>query len=136
MKPLASYTVVYRGGLPGLPKAKHGGITLTVYEDRFALTAKLGARFWTDMVIPFSSVTNVSIEDRNVSTFEVIAGGLNSRQLNQRNNIHITYTNDDGLELVLRLEMLTGVTVPAQARRCAELQDLLRVNNIPGQFSS
>lgn len=136
MEPLARYTVVYRGGLPELPKVKHGGVTLTVHEDRFELTAKRGTKFWTDMVIPYSSVTNVSIADRNVSTFEAIAGGLNSRQLNQRNNIHIAYTNDDGLELVLRLEMLTGVTVPAQAKRCAELQDLLRVNNIPAQFSS
>lgn len=131
MEPLATYTVVYRGGLPGLPKAKAGGITFRIWPDRFELTGKRGSdRFWTDMVIPYSSVSDFTITDRHVSTFEAIAGGLNSRQLNQRNNIHIAFTNDDGLELVLRLEMLTGITVMGQTKRCAELLDLLRVNNI------
>lgn len=132
MEPLATYTVVYRGGLPGLPKAKAGGIKLQVFNDRFELTAKRFSsdKFWTDLTIPFSSVEDFTIADRNVSTFEAIAGGLNSRQLNRANNIHIKFTNEDGLELILRLEMLSGVAVPAQAKKCAELLDLLRVNNI------
>jgi hypothetical protein len=71
-----------------------------------------------------------------VSTFEAIAGGLNSRQLNQRNNIHISFTTDDGIDVVLRLEMMTGIAVPAQAKPCAELEDLLRANQIPKQFAS
>lgn len=137
MKPLATYTVVYRGGLPGLPKAKTGGISLHVFNDRFQLTSKMGSKkFWTDLTIPYASIGHVTIADRQVSTFEAIAGGLNSRQLNQRNNIHITFTNEDGRCLTLRLEMLTGVAVPAQAKRCAEFQDLLQVNDIPGQFVS
>ncbi|SFS93811.1 hypothetical protein [Saccharopolyspora flava] len=136
MKPLASYTVTYRGGLPGLPKAKSGGVNLAVWADRFALTGKSGSRFWSDLVIPYTSVSDVTIAGRQVSTFEAIAGGLDSRQLNQRNNIHIAFTDDDGRSLVLRLEMLTGFVIPAQAKRCAELQDLLRVNNIPALFSA
>lgn len=136
MKPFASYTVTYRGGLPGLPKAKPGGINLAVWSDRFELTGKVGSKFWSDLVIPYTSVSDVTIADRQVDTFEALAGGLDSRQLNQRNNIHITFTDERGVTLVLRLEMLTGFVVPAQAKRCAELQDLLRVNNIRAQFSA
>lgn len=131
---LASYTVAYRGGLPGMPRAKSGGITLQVCSDRFELIATRGGRgYWDDVTIPYAQVQEVVIADRQVSTFEAIAGGLNSRQLNQKNNLHVTFESE-GVVLVLRLEMLSEVTVPAQARKCAELQDLLRTNAIPAQF--
>lgn len=133
---LATYTVVYRGGLPGLPRARTGGITLRVLDDRFELSGKRGSKFWSDLTIPHTTVSEVTIADRQVSTFEALAGGLNSRQLNQRNNIHIAFTNADGLGLTLRLEMISGFAVPTQAKRCAEFQDLLRVHNIPAQFAS
>ncbi len=46
------------------------------------------------------------------------------------NNIEITFTNSDGEELTLRLEMLTGISVDGQAVKCKEMLDLLRQNQI------
>jgi len=51
------------------------------------------------------AISAVAMADRTVTTFE----GL-SRQLNQKNNIHVSFLGADG-PTVLRLEMLTGVTV-------------------------
>lgn len=136
MNSLASYTVIYRGGLPGLPKSKAAGIKFDVHKDHFELTGKMGSKkFWTDLTIPFSMVHDVTIAGRQVSTFEAVVGGMESRQLDRSNNIHISFTNEAILSLLLRLEMLSGVTVPVQAKRCAEFEDLLRVNNIYTHFS-
>ena len=49
--------------------------------------------------------------------------------MNQANNIHITLARD-GVELILRLEMLSAVTVMGQAEKCRELMDRLRTNGI------
>jgi len=73
---------------------------------------------------------------RQVGTVEGLLGGLNSRQLNQSNNIHITYKSDTGDDVLLRLEMLTGFTVMGQAVKCQEFEDLLRTNNVRKSFSS
>jgi hypothetical protein len=62
------------------------------------------------MEIPYMAISAVEIADRTVTTFEGLAGGLNSRQLNQKNNIHVSFLGADG-PTVLRFEMLTGVTV-------------------------
>lgn len=109
---IGSDTVTYKGGLRKLPKAKIGKITLDILEDRFRLTAgnDVARKFWTDLEIPYEQVSSVEIADRSVSTFEGLAGGLNSRQLNQKNNIHFSYLSGNG-PTVLRVEMLTGVTV-------------------------
>jgi hypothetical protein len=136
-EPFDVYDVTYKGGLPELPKAKLGRIGLEIYADRFRLTARnISSRgFWNEFEILFKDVFDVEIVDRNVSTFEALAGGLNSRQLNQKNNIHITYAVPEGRR-VLRFEMLSGVTVMAQARKCREFEDLLRTHQIPSQFRS
>jgi hypothetical protein len=80
-----SCTVTYKGGLRDQPKAKLGKITLEVLEDRFRLTVgnNVARKFWADLEIPYTTVSSVEITDRTVSTFEGLAGGLNSRQLNQ-----------------------------------------------------
>ena len=135
-KPLESYGVTYRGGLPDLPKAKVGKIELGLHADRFRLTPTTSSRkFWTALEIPYRTVTSVEVVERNVSTFEGLAGGLNSRQLNQRNNIHIAYSDDAG-DMLLRLEMLTGVTVMGQAKKCAEFEDRLRNLRVREQFAT
>lgn len=130
-----SCTVTYKGGLRDLPKAKLGKITLEVLEDRFRLTAgnDVARKFWADLELPYSIVSSVEVADRTVSTFEGIAGGLNSRQLNQKNNIHFAFRGTDG-PVVLRVEMLTGVTVMGQARRCQEFEDRLRSHQIWDRF--
>ena len=56
------------------------------------------------------AISAVAMADRTVTTFEGLAAGLNSRQLNQKNNIHVSFLGADG-PTVLRFEMLTGVTV-------------------------
>jgi hypothetical protein len=38
--------------------------------------------------------------------------------------------------MLLRLEMLTGVTVTGQAKKCAEMLDMLRANRILDQITS
>src|SRR5437763_12545855 len=89
-QPLATYTVVYRGGLQNLPKAKSGGVTLQLFADHLGLAHTMGSKnFWTDLTVPYPSVREIIIVERQVNTFEALAGGLNSRQLNQKNNIHI-----------------------------------------------
>lgn len=132
-----SYTVTYKGGLRELPKAKLGKITLGIYNDRFCLTAgnDVARKFWTNIEIPYNTISDVAVVDRAVSTFEGLAGGLNSRQLNQKNNIHFSFLGSDG-PTVLRVEMLTGVTVIGQAKKCQEFEDRLRSHQIQERFGA
>ena len=132
---IGSYTVTYKGGMRELPKAKNGKITLDICEDRFRLTAgnDVARKFWADLEIPYAGTSSVQVTDRTVSTFESMVGGLNSRQLNQKNNIHFSFLGGDG-PVVLRVEMLTGVTVMGQAKKCQEFEDLLRSHQIRERF--
>lgn len=75
------------------------------------------------------------VVDRVVNTFEGVFGGLDSRQLNQKNNLHIRYSSADG-EVMLRLEMLSGITVMGQAKKCRELEDRLRVHGVVERFAA
>lgn len=135
-QPLESYDVVYKGGLRSLPKAKVGKIKMEFFPDRIVLLPTSATKkFWTDLEIPYDTVTDLQIADRTVSTFEGLAGGLDSRQLNQKNNIHISYAGVDG-DTLLRLEMLSGVTVMGQAKKCNELEDRLRYHGIRNQFAT
>lgn len=132
---LGSWTVTYKGGLASLPKPKIGKITLEVLPDRFRLTAgnNVAQKFWESLEIPYTAVTSVELADRNVSTFEALAGGLQSRQLNQRNNIWFEFAAAGG-SVRLRVEMLTGVTVMGQAKKAAEFDDLLRSHQVRRRF--
>jgi hypothetical protein len=130
---LESYNVVYKGGLRELPKSKVGKIIMNLYPDRIELLPTIGSKFWTELTIPFNKISSLEIVGRTLNTFEGIVGGLNSRQLNQNNNIHIAYTSVEG-ETLLRLEMLTGVTVMGQAKKCLELEDRIRNFRIREQF--
>jgi hypothetical protein len=131
------YTVTYKGGLRELPKPKIGKITLDIHGDGFRLTAgnNVARKFWTDLEIPYATVNAVEITDRTVSTFEAFAGGVNSRQLNQKNNIHFSFVGPDG-PTVLRVEMLTGVTVMGQAKKCQEFEDRLRSHQVRERFGA
>lgn len=135
-KTLASYDVIYRGGLRNLPKAKTGKIKMEIFADRFDLLPTTGSkRFWDKLTIPFAVVASVDVVERTLNSFEGIAGGLNSRQLNQKNNIHISYGVDEA-QTLLRLEMLSGVTVMGQAQKCLEMEDRIRVLGLRDQFLS
>lgn len=133
---LETYQVIYKGGHPDYPKAKAGAIKLGLHPEEFVLESTRGTQRWfRGITIPYDQVRNVEIVARNVSTVEGVLGGLNSRQLNQDNNIHITY-NAGGQEIVLRLEMLTGVSVMGQAAKCREFKDRLRTLGILDKFQT
>lgn len=127
--------MVYRGGIASLPKAKSGGIEMHVTAESFEFEPTAGSRkWWEPLSIRFGDIEKVEIVDRQVSTGEALLGGLQSRQLNQANNIHIMYRDQDEKTQLLRLEMVTGVSVMGQARKCREFEDMLRVNGIPSRF--
>lgn len=135
-QPLETYKVFYRGGLAHLPKSKTAEIQFLFWPDRFELLSTPSTRkWWTDLTIAYATVRELSVVERQVGTFEALAGGLDSKQLNQKNNIHIRYVDSDGSEVLLRLEMLSGFTVQGQARKCLEMQDRLRVHGIPERFA-
>ena len=130
------YEVIYIGGHPDYPKKKSGSaITFSIMPDNFYLHPTATSKKWfEEYKIPYASVNKLEIAQRTVSTAEELLGGINSRQLNQANNIHITYTDEAGKEIVLRLEMLTGVTVMGQAQKCNELMDFLKTNSSMDRF--
>ncbi len=87
---IATYGVVYRGGLPEQPKEKAGKIDFKVFDDRFGLLPTLGTKGWfKGLNIPFADVSDFQIVQRTVGTFEGILGGLDSKQLNQANNLQL-----------------------------------------------
>jgi hypothetical protein len=133
-RPLESYDVTYKGGLADLPKAKIGKIEWEIWEDHFQFNPTTGSKkFWEPLTIPYAAVTDLVVVGRQVSTFEAMAGGLNSKQLNHDNNINIAYDSPTGPS-VLRLEMLSGVTVMGQAKKCLEMQDRLRAHQVFARF--
>jgi hypothetical protein len=137
-EPLAEYKVIYKGGLAELPKAKTGHIMLQAWGDCFAMEpGNVSKKFWTRLIIPYAAVSDVQIVRRQVGA---VAGLLTAgskggtRELETENNIHIHYTNATGQPIVLRVEMLTGVTVDGQARKAAEFNDRLQAHGVRTQF--
>ena len=132
---LETYKVVYKGGHPDLPKAKSGEIRLLILPEELQLHPTMGSKsYWNRLDIPYGDVVDVQIVARQVGTLEAVVGGLDSRQLNQDNNIHIRYVDGSGNEITLRLEMLSGITVQNQAKKCRELEDRLRNLGILAKF--
>lgn len=133
--PIAFYTVTYKGGLPEYPQSKVGGIDMEVFSDRIDLLPTLATKSWfAGLVLPYSAIVEVKIVERTLGTFEGIVGGLDSRQLNQKNNIHLTFETSTDAILTLRLEMLSGITVMGQASKCEELLDRLKSNRLTELF--
>ena len=131
------YSVRYLGGHPAYAKSKIGKITFQLFDDRFEFHPTIGTKDWFDaLTIPYSDTHDLEIVQRQVGTVEGILGGLDSRQLNQANNIQIQYDDSDGTTILIRLEMLTGFTVMRQAAKCRELADRLSVNSIRSKFKS
>lgn len=131
---LETYGVTYLGGLPEYRKAKAGKIDLKIFRDRFEFHPTMATGWFKKTVIPYDTVTDVQLADRQVSTVEAMLGGLDSRHLNQKNNIHVHYKGASG-EYVLRVEMLSGITVMAQAGKCREFEDLLRTHGIRDRWA-
>jgi hypothetical protein len=124
---LESYSVVYKGGHPDYPKEKAAAIEFKVFGDRFEFAPTFASKSWFQgLTISYESIHHFEIVERQVGTVEAILGGINSRQLNQPNNIHIEYDSGAGSPTLIRFEMLTGVTVMGQAKACSVLLDRLR----------
>jgi hypothetical protein len=132
---IESYGVIYKGGHPHYPKEKNGEIEFKVFEDRFEFHSTMGTKNWFNgITIPITKISDLQIVQRQIGSFEGLLGGLNSRQLNQANNIHISYESELGEKILIRLEMLSGVTVMGQAKKCLEFEDRLRVYHIREKF--
>ena len=128
---LIRYEVIYLGGLPQYPKAKHGSaVGLNIMPDKFVFTKTGTSKDWfTEYQISYDKISEITIEKRTISNTEMLLGGGNDPNQQQENNICITF-DEDGTELMLRVEMLTGVTIYGQATKCREFMDVLRQNGI------
>ncbi len=126
------YEVIYIGGLPEYPKAKHGSaLGLNIMEDKFVFTKTGTSKDWFEgYEIPYESIMELTIEKRTITNAEMFLGGGNDANQQQENNICITFNTSEGKELMLRVEMLTGVTIYGQATKCREFMDILRQNDI------
>lgn len=139
---LARYQVIYLGGFPKKPikKSNPTSFGLNIMPDSFIFKPELETRTsWYDdelFVIPYDKVVKFEIVKRQVSTTEALLSSNGETQsLEQLNNIQITHVDEDGNELMTRVEMLTGVTVYGQAEKCRELLDLLREKKILGKLN-
>ena len=139
---LARYQVIYLGGFPKKPIKKRNPTSfgLNIMPDSFIFKPELETRtsWYGDelFVIPYDKVVKFEIVKRHVSTTEALLSSNGETQsLEQLNNIQITHLDEDGNELMTRVEMLTGVTVYGQAEKCRELLDLLREKKILGKLN-
>ena len=139
---LARYQVIYLGGFPKKPikKSNPTSFGLNIMPDSFIFKPELETRtsWYGDelFVIPYDKVVKFEIVKRQVSTTEALLSSNGETQsLEQLNNIQITHVDEDGNELMTRVEMLTGVTVYGQAEKCRELLDLLREKKILGKLN-
>lgn len=131
------YAVIYDGGLQQYPKHKSSEIGLNIMEDCFYMKATYTSSDWfEDMAIPYRKIKNLEIIERKISNAEAFlgAGSGDMKSLEQKNVIEITYLDENDCLQVIRFEMLTGVTVYAQAGKCVEFMDILRQNNILEKF--
>lgn len=129
---IARYGVTYKGGLSQYPKEKTGEIGFNIMPDSFILKATITTRDWfNDFEINYDQITSLKIVKRHAGTWEMMlsSSGSNVQDTETENVIELTY-NDNGDEVVLRLEMLTGVNVHTQAKKCLEMMDILRQNKI------
>lgn len=131
------YGVTYLGGLPNYPKKLVGEIGMNIMPDCFHFhpTATLKNEMTEDTVIPYKTVEKLEITRHQVTNAEMmLSNGGDLRSLEQENNIEITY-RDNGKRVVLRVEMLSGVSLYGQAGKCREMMDVLRQNEILDKFA-
>lgn len=124
------YKVIYLGGLEGLTKSIYN-IGLNIMEDRFVLKPDHASLGKIDTIeIPYVTIEELRIVERTLSTAELLLTN-DAKGLVQENNIEIRYMDaTTSHEIVLRLEMLTGLTPASQAGSCREMMDLLRQKRI------
>lgn len=129
------YSTMYLGGHPENPKKVAGSVDLQLLDNGFMLKHHVADRYFSPFEIPYVSVTGFEIVNRTLSTANVVLGGKDAYKLQQPNNIHITYKEQNGNEITIRLEMITGITIPGQAKVCLELLDYLKAQGIYAKFN-
>lgn len=136
---IAKYEVIYIGGLSEYSGKPGGGIGLNIMPDCFYLKKGYVSKKWfNDFSIPYENIKKLEIVERTVSNAEWLLASSSSdmKSMEQKNNIEITYTNGSNPDVVLRLEMLTGVSIYGQAGKCREFMDILRQNGILDKFQN
>lgn len=132
------YGVTYKGGLAKYPKQQSGEIGLNVMEECFYLKPTIGTNDWfEEMAIPYAKIKSLEIVERKISNTEWLLSSSDSdmKAMEQKNNIEIEYEDVDGNEQFIRLEMLTGISIYGQAKKCVEFMDVLRQNGILKKFA-
>ena len=127
------YEVTYNGGLAQYPKAKAGAIGLNIMQDSFILKKTIGSKDWfEDFEISYDSIQSFEITKRQAGNWEMMlsSDSASARATEVENVLAITYLDETGTEILLRLEMLTGTTVYNQAKTCQAMLDVLRQNKI------
>ena len=139
---IARYQVVYLGGFPKKPNGKMDptAFGFNIMPDSFIFKPELETKnswFGDELfTIPYDRVVKFEIVKRQVSNTEfLLSSSSDTKSLEQENNIQITHLDDEGNELMARVEMLTGVSIYGQAQKCRELLDLLRENKILGKLN-
>lgn len=132
------YEITYAGGLAQYPKQKIGAIGLNILEDCFCLKPTGTTIDWfEEMTIPYAKISKLQIVKRKVNNAEWLlsSSGSDMKAMEQENIIEISYKDIDDKNQVIRLEMLTGVSIYGQAGKCVEFMDVLRQNNILEKFA-
>ncbi len=124
------YAVTYLGGLAKYPKKLSGEIGMNIMPDRFYFRPLPTTKMEEDFEIPYSAVEKFEITKHQITNAEMmLSSGSDMKSMEQENNIEITY-KENGRTIVLRVEMLTGISLYGQAGKCREMMDILRQNDI------
>ena len=133
---LKRYEVTYRGGNPQYELTKevrkYPYILMDVMPDRLSfLPNKLSEPWFSGFELPYGQIITIEIVERTIGNAEMLlSSGSDNSDLRQKNVLEIKYVDSLEDEYVMRVEMLTGISVMGQARVCLELMDLLRTNKI------
>ena len=127
------YEVIYKGGLLKYQNVKKttGSFGLNIMNDGIMLKTGYTSKEWfEDLFIEYDRIKKIVIVESTISNAEWLLSSSSSdmKAMEQKNNIEITY--EDGCEVVLRLEMLTGTSIYGQAGKCREMIDVLRQNGL------
>ncbi len=106
---------------------------MNIMQDSFYFKPTITAKEWfTDLEIPYDKVKKFELVKRTVGNAETFLSGssADAAALATLNTMAITYDDENGNEVYLKMEMLTGISVQGQARKCEEMMDILRINKI------
>lgn len=129
------YSVTYDGGLEEYPQKIVAAIGMNIMPDRFVFTPTVTSKDWfKGYEIPYTNIYEINIVKRTLSTAEVLLGAAKNASQQQENVICFLFTDDNGTDLTLRMEMLTGTTIYHQAEEAQNFMALLRKYKITDQF--